>query len=308
MANILFQQESYKRGVVLGLTMAEIVLLILFTLLLVLASLLTDKEREQAKLLQERAELTARLALIEKGVAELRNHNISDPEALFRELVLAREKAAEADQFRQQLQEASKRTGELQAAFEKERAARVAAEQRAMGHDDGHKWPPIISLSEADGYFFEKGSAELSEKFKAALADKVVSKILQVAAEYPDVDIIEVVGHTDEQAIRARYSNLDSALIDVLRSGDVASLVPADNAGLGTARAVAVVTRFLQENRVQQRFSRILPMSGAQLIQVDQTLTHGAEGDVKERRRIEIRLRKYEKAASDVGTQDGQPK
>src|SRR4029077_11847792 len=169
MANILFQQESYKRGVVLGLTMAEVVLLILFTLLLVLAALLTDKEREQAKLLLERSELEARWALIEKGVAELRNQHISDPEALFRELVLAKEKAAQADRLRQQLQEASKLNDELQVAVEKERTARAAAEQRAMGHDEGHKWPPIISLSEADGYFFQKGSAELSEEFKVIL-------------------------------------------------------------------------------------------------------------------------------------------
>jgi flagellar motor protein MotB len=129
------------------------------------------------------------------------------------------------------------------------------------------------------------------------------------ATEYPDVDIIEVVGHTDEQAIRARYSNLDATLLAVLRrKGDVASLVPADNAGLGTARAVAVVTRLLQDNRLERRFSRILPMSGAQLIQVDETLTHGAEGDVKERRRIEIRLRKYERASSDIRTSGAQPK
>ena len=308
MANILFQQESYKRGVVLGLTMAEIVLLILFTLLLVLAALLTDKEREQAKLLLERSELEARLALIEKGVAELRNQHISDPDALFRELVLAREKAVQADQLRQQLQEASKQNDELQATVEKERTARVAAEQRAMGHGEGHKWPPIISLSEADGYFFQTGSAELSEEFQETLVDKVVPKILQIATEYPDVDIIEVVGHTDEQAIRARYSNLDATLLAVLRKGDVTSLVPADNAGLGTARAVAVVTRLLQDNRLERRFSRILPMSGAQLIQVDETLTHGAEGDVKERRRIEIRLRKYERASSDIRTSGAQPK
>ena len=42
MANIQFQQESHKRGMVLGLTMAEVVLLILFTLLLVLSALLID--------------------------------------------------------------------------------------------------------------------------------------------------------------------------------------------------------------------------------------------------------------------------
>jgi flagellar motor protein MotB len=163
---------------------------------------------------------------------------------------------------------------------------------------EGHKWPPIISLSEAGGYYFEVGSAALSEEFRAALTNKVVPRILDIAAQYPDVNIIEVVGHTDEQHIRRRYSNMDDAMLDSLKSGDVASLVPADNAGLGLARAVAVVTRLLEDERLKG-FSRILPLSGAQLIQVDETLTHGAEGDVRERRRIEIRLRKYERPVLD---------
>jgi hypothetical protein len=149
------------------------------------------------------------------------------------------------------------------------------------------------------------GSAELSDEFKDALVDKVAPKILQIAAEYPDVDVIEVIGHTDEQVIRRRYSNLDGTLIDVLKTGNIASLVPADNAGLGISRAVAVVTRLLQDNRLRERFSRILPMSGAQLIQLDQTLSQGSLGDVRERRRIEIRLRKYEKAGSDTVTSGG---
>jgi hypothetical protein len=114
------------------------------------------------------------------------------------------------------------------------------------------------------GYYFEIGSAELSDAFEVALTDKVVPRILEIAAQYPDVNIIEVVGHTDEQHIRRRYSNLDEVLLGSLKSGDVSSLVPADNAGLGLARAVAVVTRLLNDNRLQ-RFTRILPLSGAQL-------------------------------------------
>ena len=135
--------------------------------------------------------------------------------------------------------------------------------------------------------------SELSEEFKGALVDSVAPKILQIAAEYPDVDVIEVIGHTDEQIIRRRYSNLDTSLIDVLNTGDVASLVPADNAGLGISRAVAVVTRLLQDSRLKARFPRIVPMSGAQLVQVGDLLSKGSRGDVRERRRIEIRLRKY---------------
>ena len=277
MANILFQQESYKRGMVLGLTMAEVVLLILFTLLLVLSALLIDKEREQAK-------LAAQIALVEKEFSNLVNDQISDPKKFFQELVIAKDRAAQADRLEKQLKEATKQNAELKTALEKE---------GGKGSVQGHKWPPIINLSEAGGYYFDVGSAELSEEFKTALVDKVAPRILQIAVEYPDVDVIEVIGHTDEQIIRRHFSNLDGMLIDALKTGNVASLVPADNAGLGISRAVAVVTRLLQDSRLQERFSRILPMSAAQLIQVDETLSQGSAGDVRERRRIEIRLRKY---------------
>jgi flagellar motor protein MotB len=170
--------------------------------------------------------------------------------------------------------------------------------------NESHKWPPIISLSEAGGYYFEIGSAELKLEFKEALTNKVVPKILDIAAQYPDVNVIEVVGHTDEQPIKRPFSNMDEAILGALRNGDVASLVPADNAGLGLARAVSVVTRLLREKRLE-RFSRILPLSGAQLIQVDERLTHGAAGDVRERRRIEIRLRKHESSILDSSSRKG---
>jgi outer membrane protein OmpA-like peptidoglycan-associated protein len=295
MPTILFQQESYKRGLVLGLTMAEIVLLVLFTLLLALSAVLVEKEGE-----------AARLSLIEKELSKFSSPEIPDPKKFFEELIMARDKAVQrADQLEKQLQEAAKQSAELKAALEKERAARLAVEQ-AKGVDTTRKWPPIINLSEAAGYYFEVGSAELSEDFKVALVDKVAPKILQIAAEYPDVDVIEVVGHTDEQIVRQRYSNLDTSLINVLKSGDVASLVPADNAGLGISRAVAVVTRLLQDSRLRERFPRITPMSGAQLIHVDGTLSQGSGGDVRERRRIEIRLRKY--AGPDAVVQRDSPR
>src|SRR3979490_1563057 len=106
MADILFQQDAYKRGMVLGLTMAEIVLLILFTLLLVLSALLMEKEREHTK-------LVAQIALVEKEFSKLVNEQISDPKKFFQELEIARKKAAQADRLEQQLQETTKQNVEL---------------------------------------------------------------------------------------------------------------------------------------------------------------------------------------------------
>src|SRR6516165_1445329 len=108
MANILFQQESYKRGMVLGLTMAEVVLLILFTLLLVLSALLIEKERELTNY-----KLVAQITLVEKKYSKLVSEQMSDPNKFFQELEIDRGRSAKADQLEKQLQEATKQNAEL---------------------------------------------------------------------------------------------------------------------------------------------------------------------------------------------------
>jgi flagellar motor protein MotB len=155
----------------------------------------------------------------------------------------------------------------------------------------GHQWPPIISLSEANGHYFKTGSAELSPEFRQELTTKTPERIAELIQQY-DVDVIEVVGHTDEQPIGSRPSNLDWSLIPVLKNGAaVGSLVPADNAGLGLARAVSVVS-VLRQSKLLDGY-KLIPLSGAQLVNTDETLAlAGTPGDIRERRRIEIRIRK----------------
>lgn len=168
--------------------------------------------------------------------------------------------------------------------------------QEAEGDSKPHEWPPIINLSETNGYFFRTGSAELSPSFLAALQGKTAEQIADIAARY-DVDVIEVIGHTDEQKITSIVSNLDGELAGVLGGKTpVKSLRPGDNAGLGLARAIAV-SEVLRSVPALSGLT-VLPMSGAQLILPDDTLTDGAQaGDVASRRRIEIRVRKR----NDIG-------
>jgi outer membrane protein OmpA-like peptidoglycan-associated protein len=158
-------------------------------------------------------------------------------------------------------------------------------------HPAGHNWPPIISLSEADGYFFATGSAELTPGFATELRGAVIDRLLEIARTF-DVDVIEVIGHTDEQPVTSHVSNLDRRLSSVtLGENGTGSLQWADNAGLGLARALAVVELLSADPRL--RNFRILPLSGAQLIGIDGRLTRwDGHGDVRERRRIEIRMRK----------------
>ena len=163
--------------------------------------------------------------------------------------------------------------------------------------NDEHDWPPFINLSEAEGFSFEVGKATLSASFERDLRGPIADRILLDAAKY-NAKIVEVVGHTDEQPIRRGSTNLDGKIIDAL-SGKISvnELSPGDNAGLGIARAVSVanVLRGLE----QLTHLTVLPLSGGQLIiPVDQVTDGNQPGDVKERRRIEIRVRRSQQTTN----------
>jgi flagellar motor protein MotB len=332
---ILQQRSSYRQGLVLGLTMAEIMVLLVFCLLIAMAAFLKREETRriaaEQELKQEKAQnehirdvvnsLSKSAAVAEKVE---RLSGLSDPQAIdqyWRELVDSRTvvKEIEKNLSVKELREGVANIVALRANnIDVDKAIHdaeiVGAINRAMTRPGdppvsaqavletltrgmtpgpgGHQWPPIIRMSEADGYFFKSGSAELSPGFQETLLTKTPIEILNYIRKY-DVDIIEVVGHTDERPIGLRqFSNLDRDLLPVLKSeAGVISLVPADNAGLGLARAVAVVS-VLRQSPLLAGY-KLIPLSGAQLVNTDETLAISpSPGDIQQRRRIEIRLRK----------------
>jgi hypothetical protein len=172
---------------------------------------------------------------------------------------------------------------------DRERLGSLIEKGLAVEKKGEHDWPPIINLSEAKDCFFETGKAELTKCFETRLT-AIVPQLLDLAQQF-GVRTIEVIGHTDEQRIIQRYSNLDEFLVGTLHSdGNVSSLIPADNAGLGLARATAVVRALSRDKRLNGY--TLLPLSGGQLIGVNDRLTSGGGGDEQERRRIEIRVRR----------------
>jgi len=332
------QRASYRQGLVLGLTMAEIMILLVFCLLIAMATFLKREETRrvevEAQLKQQQLqskrdrEIVAALredaALVEKLKTA---SGLSDPQAIdqyWRELVDGRTVVEEVEKSGltlKDLHEGLANAANLRAnGIDIDKALRdsrlVEAIYRAMAKpgeppastqaildtiergktgvgSSGNQWPPIITMSEAGGYYFESGSAELSQSFRETLISQTPAKILDYIRKY-DVDVIEVVGHTDERPIGSRptSSNLDRDLTAVLKHDSaVASLVPADNAGLGLARAVSVVS-VLRQSPLLAPY-KLIPLSGAQLVNTDETLAlDGMPGDIQERRRIEIRLRK----------------
>src|SRR6266436_6940391 len=282
---VIRQSSSYRQGLVLGLTMAEIMILLVFCLLIALATFLRveQKGREKAEdaLRVEQADNAVGRDLAEaiKQTLELFEQVKSlassgePPDEFWRELVEARAIVSEAKESGISQQDLHQRLADLGAlkarSIDVQQALRnadivasirkvmpavseattkpedvAAAVERGLNGrgSSGHQWPPIISLSEANGYYFKSGSAELTPDFRASLVSSIPDRILAIIKQF-DVDVIEVVGHTDEQPLMLHQSNLDRDLVTVLRdNGNIASLAPADNAGLGLARAASVVS------------------------------------------------------------------
>ena len=237
------QSSSYRAGLVLGLTMAEIMLLIVFCLLIALAAYLRfeKKQLDAAQAAPDsqgisQADRTVLAAVKQNpGLYEKIRETAVSPngkavDEFWRDLVTDPSVAAEyrklgtPDQLRQKLADASELNSRgVDAATALKEHDIVGSIQRVMPKDGGqlgknsikqliqkgldakagHQWPPIIDLSEANGHYFKTGSAELAPDFHRELMTNVPERIIQLIQQY-DVDVIEVVGHTDEQPIGVR--------------------------------------------------------------------------------------------------------
>jgi len=171
--------------------------------------------------------------------------------------------------------------------------------------------PPIITLSEARGYFFRSGRADLTEDFRRQLRDIVIPQLATHRRSY-GVTVIEVIGHTDEQPLRrptdgqpresqddhqplgnAATSTLDFDLLPFVHGNASSEVAPpaADNVGLGMVRAAAVARALRGDSRLAGMV--ILPLSAGQTTEVSDLLAEpGGEIADQERRRIEIRMRR----------------
>ena len=293
----------------LGLTLAEIMLLLVFVLLITMAAIWRHERVERLKLqapassnLSDATKQTVSRVVdalkdtkpedanrVIQAINQINNGKELEPlDKKEKEFIaksrtqFAKQPTRAIDDNWKSLSRALQRGGDLQRALD-------VADSVMNSKKGAHDWPPIIKLREAEGYYFAKGSAELTDQFQQNL-EKKVPELVKIGKDF-DVDVIEVIGHTDEQAILQRFSNLDKQLLEVTKgTGAINTLLPADNAGLGLARAVSVVRVLTADSRLKG--FRLLPLSGGQLIDVDDTVAQGAGGDVKERRRIEIRLRR----------------
>lgn len=313
MSSTKLEHKGYNRGLILGLTMAESMILLVFCLLLVAAAIiLAEREKRQAAELQV-TELRSQLADVRRDRDDLGRRlallaNPSDRASIeeeWRELVSAREAQqqmqkqgitvedlADLAEARELLRSNGYELSSVENLIERLAELEKQLQAREDSGEQPHQWPPIISLSDADDYSFEIGSAELTPSFERSLRGDI-TRIIAENLDLYNVDIVEVIGHTDEQRIARKETNFDQSVLDVLAGKQpVSTIVPADNAGLGLARAIAVANVLRAEPALSGM--TILPLSAGQLILPGDTLTSGQSGDVRERRRIEIRIRRRE--------------
>jgi len=288
----LRQDRPYRRGLVLGLTIAEIMILLIFVLLMALAAALANRDK--------------RLRAIEDGTGsrlveaiQAAYPSAEKPDDYYKELVraiearkalegsnleTAREHLADDAELGERVREAAAKAG---AADPWEFATKAVAK---AGAGKKGEWPPFFSLSEAGGYYFDSGKATLRPEFERNLRSTVIPLLRRNIDDY-GVDVVEVIGHTDEVPM-VGTSNLDRALIPAsVNRLPIEALRSTDNAGLAMARAVAVVRILRADPRL--RGVTILPLSGAQMIvPVDRAADGTAKAGDQRRRRIEIRLRR----------------
>lgn len=295
------QNTAYRRGLILGLTIAEVMILLIFVLLMVLAAALANRERKIEAL--DHGGASRLIEEIQRAYPSAKS-----PDDYFKELKRAIDvrrtveesgaKKAGADLLQdaklgRQMREAARDAGSSDAQkFMQEALATARRGKRAQ-------WPPFFSLSEAGGYFFDSGKATLRPEFESNLRRVVIPALAQNIRDY-GVDVVEVIGHTDEVPMTGT-SNLDSQLI-AASSGryEIGSLRSTDNAGLAMARAVSVVRILRSDSRLKN--VTILPLSGAQMIvPVDRVADGSQRGSDQSRRRIEIRLRRSTSQANATG-------
>lgn len=152
--------------------------------------------------------------------------------------------------------------------------------------------PPIILIPDTGTFRFTSGSAELSSSLDKFISRELFNQIVLNTQKY-QIDVVEIIGHTDGQANSGSISNLDVNLENVARGGrSVKSLVAGSNADLGLMRALAVANtlRSLQKSSGKLKGLQFRAYSAGQLVLPDGSVASPSSAADGSRRRIEIRF------------------
>ncbi|WP_414529816.1 flagellar motor protein [Nodularia chucula] len=152
--------------------------------------------------------------------------------------------------------------------------------------------PPIIIIKDEGDYRFASGSAEIPATMSNYILQQIVPEIEDRTKQY-NINVVEIIGHTDGQPNGNVTSNLDINLEKVVAGSlSVGKLQAGSNADLGLMRALSVVRvlRDIQEKESRLRGLSFRAYSAAQLILPNGQFASIARQEDVTRRRIEIRF------------------
>lgn len=167
----------------------------------------------------------------------------------------------------------------------------VASNRELQVAKDKLKAAEPIIIDEKSGQFkFPSGRAEVTTDLNQYIKDQVIPEIEKTTMK-GNIDFIQVIGHTDGQAIK-NMGNLDTSLTAAATGNQtIASLKAGSNADLGLMRAVAVV-QLLQKIKGLENV-KFRAYSAAQLYSPDSNIANIDQNADDSRRRIEIRFIPY---------------
>ncbi len=146
---------------------------------------------------------------------------------------------------------------------------------------------PIIIDQDSVNFDFPSGSAELNPQLRNYLNTTVAPNIEKILQEQP-IEFIQVIGHTDGQAIK-QASNLDARLKDAAEGKvPVTALKAGSNTDLGLMRAIAVLQELKRTGRLNDVSFRAYS-AGQLYLPSGELATENNRSDAS-RRRIEIRF------------------
>lgn len=215
------------------------------------------------------------LALVKSLVSEKKLNNINQSAKRTKEL---------AQQVKD-LQDKANRTKEL------ERQVAALQGQLKSGQTPTDA-PPILVIEDKGAYRFASGSAEIPQTMSTYISTKIVPEIERKTQEY-QINVVEVIGHTDGQANGSRNSNLDLNLEKVATAQEpFRNLNSGSNADLGLMRSLAVVRvlRDIQTKNGRLKGLKFRAYSAAQLILPNGNFAPINRNPDPTRRRIEIRF------------------
>lgn len=146
---------------------------------------------------------------------------------------------------------------------------------------------PIVIDEKSGNFKFSSGSAELNRELKTYIEKQIIPAIEKTTRERA-IDFIQVIGHTDGQAIQ-QNGNLDKNIESVARNArSVGTLIPGSNTDLGLMRALAVIQEIQKSDKLKN--IKFRAYSAGQLYLPSGELALVDRSADSTRRRIEIRF------------------